>query len=289
MAKLKVENTIFPREWSMNYGGKLFTFQQPQVMGIVNCTPDSFFSQSRKSNFEAQKLEIDKHVSAGATWLDLGAYSSRPGAEDISVKEEIERLSAALNYIREYHPNVLLSVDTFRSEVAAYVLEQGPAVINDISGGLMDPEMFTTIGKHHAPLILMHMRGTPQTMSQRSNYSQLFTEVIHELETQVKKALDAGIVDVIIDPGFGFAKTTAQNFELLNQLDLFQVLEKPMLIGVSRKSMIYKTLEISPEEALNGTTVLNSLAIQKGAHILRVHDVKEAVETIRLLATLQGE
>lgn len=287
MAKIKVENTIFPREWSMNYGGKLFTFQQVQVMGIVNCTPDSFYSNSRSFSTEMQFAQIDKHVSAGATWLDIGAYSSRPGATDISATEEISRLKAALTYCRQNHPNIILSVDTFRSEVAEFVLQGGPAVINDISGGLIDPKLFTIVAKYNAPLILMHMRGTPQTMRDFCTYSDLLREVILELETQLKKAYASGIKDIIVDPGIGFAKTTDQNFTLLKNLDSFQILNLPVLVGLSRKSMIYNTLQTNPEQALNGTSILNTIAVNSGASILRVHDVKEAIEVVKLITALQ--
>ncbi len=287
MAKIKVENTIFPREWSMNYGGKLFTFQQVQVMGIVNCTPDSFYSNSRSFSTEMQFAQIDKHVSAGATWLDIGAYSSRPGATDISATEEISRLKAALTYCRQNHPNIILSVDTFRSEVAEFVLQGGPAVINDISGGLIDPKLFTIVAKYNAPLILMHMRGTPQTMRDFCTYSDLLREVILELETQLKKAYASGIKDIIVDPGIGFAKTTDQNFTLLKNLDSFQILNLPVLVGLSRKSMIYNTLQTNPEQALNGTSILNTIAVNSGASILRVHDVKEAMEVVKLITALQ--
>lgn len=287
MAKIKVENTIFPREWSMNYGGKLFTFQQVQVMGIVNCTPDSFYSNSRSFSTEMQFAQIDKHVSAGATWLDIGSYSSRPGATDISATEEISRLKAALTYCRQNHPNIILSVDTFRSEVAEFVLQGGPAVINDISGGLIDPKLFTIVAKYNAPLILMHMRGTPQTMRDFCTYSDLLREVILELEIQLKKAYESGIKDIIVDPGIGFAKTTDQNFTLLKNLDSFQILNLPVLVGLSRKSMIYNTLQTNPEQALNGTSILNTIAVNSGASILRVHDVKEAIEVVKLITALQ--
>lgn len=286
MAKIKVENTIFPREWSMNYGGKLFTFQQVQVMGIVNCTPDSFYSASQKRTTELQFTQIEKHVNAGATWLDLGAYSSRPGATDISVSEEILRLEQALRYCRQNYPDLLISVDTFRSEVAEYVLSDGPAVINDVSGGLLDSKMFDIAAKYKAPLILMHMRGTPRNMMENCVYDNLVEEVIMELAIQVKKAQLAGVKDIIIDPGFGFAKTTQQNFQLLKQMDLLHVLGFPLLVGLSRKSMIYKTLENNPEDALNGTSVLHTLAIQRGCSLIRVHDVKEAFEVIELLKAI---
>jgi len=282
MEFLRSENTHFSRERELNIRGKLFTISAPQVMGIVNCTPDSFYADSQSSTIEKQQALIDLHVKNGATWLDIGAYSSRPGAKHIPEKEEIKRLKFAVSYGLETYPEVKISVDTFQSEVASYALEQGVHMINDISGGLINPEIFSIAAAHHVPYVLMHMRGTPQTMATLNQYDKLLQEVIVELGTQLEKARAAGLKDVIIDPGFGFAKNSEQNLELFSYLEAFQLFDCPILVGISRKSMIYKTLGIDAADSLNGTSVLNTLALEKGADILRVHDVKEAVETVAL-------
>lgn len=282
MEFLRSENTTFSRERVLNIRGKLFTISTPQVMGIVNCTPDSFYSGSRTATVEKQQNLIDLHVRNGATWLDIGGYSSRPGAEHISEQEEIERIKFAVSYSLETHPEVKISVDTFQSGVASYALEQGIHLINDISGGLINPELFSITAAHRVPYVLMHMRGTPQTMAKLNHYDHILREVIFELGTQIEKARAAGLNDIIVDPGFGFAKNSAQNLELFSCLEAFQLFDCPLLVGISRKSMIYKTLEIDPSDSLNGTSVLNTIALDKGADILRVHDVKEAVETVKL-------
>ncbi|MGV3612317.1 MAG: dihydropteroate synthase [Fluviicola sp.] len=282
MEFLRSENTHFSRERELNIRGKLFTISAPQVMGIVNCTPDSFYAESRSSTTEKQRTLIDMHVKNGATWLDLGAYSSRPGAEHISEKEEIERLKFAVSYGLETYPEVKISVDTFQSEVASYALEQGVHMINDISGGLINPEIFSITAAHRVPYALMHMRGTPQTMAKWNQYDNLLSEVMVELGLQLEKARAAGLKDIIIDPGFGFAKNSEQNLELFSHLEAFQLFDCPILVGISRKSMIYKTLGIEAADSLNGTSVLNTMALSKGANILRVHDVKESVETVKL-------
>lgn len=284
---LRLEDTIFSREWVLNIRGKLFTINRPQVMGIVNCTPDSFYSKSRNEHFLDQKNTIDKHVLEGATWLDLGAYSTRPDAKHISSKEEIERLKQALEYCMHMYPQIKISVDTFQVEVAEAVLNLGVHMINDVSGGTIQPEILTVVGKHQVPYVQMHMRGTPQTMQNQVQYTDFLKTVIGEIGDHLAKAKAAGIEDVIIDPGFGFAKTTEQNFELLSKMEVLQLFKSPILVGVSRKSMIYKTLAIQPEEALNGTSVLNTIALQKGASILRVHDVKQAMETVTLWSQVQ--
>jgi len=288
MEFLRSENTHFSRERVLNIRGKLFTISTPQVMGIVNCTPDSFYSGSRNSTIETQKELIDLHVKNGATWLDIGGYSTRPGAEHISEPEEIDRIRFALAYALETYPEVKISVDTFQPEVAEYVLEQGVHLINDISGGLIHPELFSIVAKHHVPYVLMHMRGTPQTMSKLNRYHNLLQEVISELGTQLEKAKAAGIQDILIDPGFGFAKNSEQNLELFSYLEAFGLFDCPLLVGISRKSMIYKTLGIEATDSLNGTSVLNTIALDKGARILRVHDVKEAVETVTLWEKVKG-
>lgn len=288
MEFLRFENTTFSREWQLNIRGKLFTISAPQVMGIVNCTPDSFYKNSRKPEQEEQRALIDEHVRNGATWLDLGGYSTRPGAEHISEQAEIERIKPALSYALETYPDVKLSVDTFQAGVAAYVLEQGAHLINDISGGLIDSDLFSVVASHRVPYVLMHMRGTPQNMAGLNQYDNLLREVIYELGIQKEKALQAGIKDILVDPGFGFAKNSEQNLELFSKMEAFHLFNCPLLVGISRKSMIYKTLGIGAEDSLNGTTVLHALALDKGASILRVHDVKEAVETVTLWGKIKN-
>lgn len=282
MEFLRSENTTFSRERVLNIRGKLFTISTPQVMGIVNCTPDSFYPESQSSTIEKQQHLIDLHVKNGATWLDIGGYSSRPGAEHITEKEEIERIRFAVSYALENYPELKISVDTFQSGVARYVLEQGVHLINDISGGLINPEIFSIVAEHRVPYVLMHMRGTPQTMAKLNKYDQLLQEIMVELGTQLEKARATGLTDIIVDPGFGFAKNSEQNLELFSCLEAFQLFDCPVLVGISRKSMIYKTLGIEADDSLNGTSVLNTIALDKGASILRVHDVKEAVETVKL-------
>lgn len=288
MEFLRSENTTFSRERVLNIRGKLFTISTPRVMGIVNCTPDSFYPDSRSSTIEKQQKLIDTHVKDGATWLDIGGYSSRQGAEHISEQEEIERIKFAIAYALETYPEVKISVDTFQSEVASYVLEQGIHLINDISGGLINPELFSITAAHRVPYVLMHMRGTPQTMAKLNKYDNLLREVMVELGSQLEKARIAGLNDIIIDPGFGFAKNSEQNLELFAHLEAFQLFDCPVLVGISRKSMIYKTLGIDAADSLNGTSVLNTIALDKGANILRVHDVKEAVETVTLWSKTKG-
>lgn len=288
MEFLRSENTTFSREWQLNIRGKLFTISSPQVMGIVNCTPDSFYKNSRKRTPKDQRELIDQHVKNGATCLDLGGYSTRPGAGHISEKEEIERIKPALSYALEQYPEIRVSVDTFQSAVAAYALEQGAHMINDVSGGLIDSGLFSVVAGFRVPYVLMHMRGTPQNMAQQNQYTNLLREVIYELGVQKEKALQAGISDILVDPGFGFAKNSEQNLELFSQMEAFQLFDCPLLVGISRKSMIYKTLGIEAEDSLNGTTVLNTFALNKGASILRVHDVKEAVETVKLWTKIKG-
>ncbi|WP_343604313.1 dihydropteroate synthase [Fluviicola sp.] len=289
MEFLRFENTTFSREWQLNIRGKLFTISAPQVMGIVNCTPDSFYKNSRKPELEEQRALIDEHVRNGATWLDLGGYSTRPGAEHISEQAEIERIKPALSYALETYPDVKLSVDTFQAGVAAYALEQGAHLINDISGGLIDSDLFSVVASHRVPYVLMHMRGTPQNMAGLNQYDNLLREVIYELGIQKEKALQAGIKDILVDPGFGFAKNSEQNLELFSKMEAFHLFNCPLLVGISRKSMIYKTLRIGAEDSLNGTTVLHALALDKGASILRVHDVKEAVETVTLWGKIKNK
>lgn len=255
-------------------------------MGIMNITPDSFFSGSRFTR-EAEILrQAERMLSQGATFIDVGGYSSRPGAEDISVDEETARVTQAVRVIVREFPAVLISVDTFRAEVARKTVEEGAVLINDISAGELDSEMFQTIAELNVPYSIMHMRGTPQTMNELTRYENLIQEVVDYFTAKISRLKTLGVTDVIIDPGFGFAKTAGQSFEVLTHLEYFRHLEKPILAGLSRKSMIWKTLGVTAEDALNGTTALNMAALLNGASILRVHDVKEAAETIKLFLRL---
>lgn len=256
-------------------------------MGILNLTPDSFYDGNRFKDMDKALLQTETMLNDGAHFIDVGAMSSRPGAEIISVSEEKERLLPILNELLKAFPNALFSIDTFRAEVAKESIEAGAAIINDISGGNLDDNMFETIAKLKCPYILMHMRGTPQTMNSLSTYDNLTQDIIKELSEKIEKLVKLNISDIIIDPGFGFSKTVAQNFELLKELDILdKILDLPILAGLSRKSMIWRSLNISPIEALNGTTALNMVALEKGAKILRVHDVKEALETVTLYQSL---
>ena len=281
------EDKLFPQKYTFQIKGCLYSLNKPKVMGILNLTPDSFFEGSRVPTDKKSVLEeAEKKIKEGADFLDLGGYSTRPGATDISIEEEIARVIPAISEIKKKFPDTLLSVDTFRSQVAKAAIEAGAEVVNDISAGSLDPEMLPLVAKLGVPYIAMHLKGTPQTMHQETNYSDLIPDVLAYFSEKVKQFSKLGIKDVIIDPGFGFAKTREQNFELLRNLSSFKRLGLPILVGVSRKSMIYKTLEISANEALNGTTALNMFALLQGADILRVHDVKEAKETIELAAQL---
>ncbi|MFT5819325.1 MAG: dihydropteroate synthase [Crocinitomix sp.] len=277
-----MKDTLFSSKISFNTKGILREFSNPIVMGILNATPDSFYGESRVNNLDAALSKAKQMITEGASILDIGGYSSRPGANEVSEKEEIERTADLIFEIKRQHPETLISIDTFRSDVAEVAVNNGADIINDISGGQLDARIFEIATKYSCPYILMHMRGKPADMMKHTNYDHLMNEIVHYFSVQISKAQLAGVKDIIIDPGFGFSKTLAQNFELLNQLDILGIIGKPMLAGVSRKSMIYKTLNISPEESLNGTTALNMVALQKGAMILRVHDVKAASETIAL-------
>ncbi len=255
-------------------------------MGVLNITPDSFYDGGRHKN----ESDILKHtalmLNEGATFIDVGAYSSRPNADHVSEEEELKRILPIVDIILKEFPETLLSIDTFRSEVAKQCVEKGAALINDISAGKLDSQMLQTISNLRVPYIMMHMRGTPQTMQQNTNYDDLIKDILFYFSQRIAEAKQLGIADIIVDPGFGFAKTLEQNYELLNKLELFRMIEKPLLVGVSRKSMIYKNLGITAETSLNGTSVLNTIALQKNASILRVHDVKEAMECITLVKSL---
>nr|WP_315223384.1 dihydropteroate synthase [uncultured Flavobacterium sp.] len=270
----------------INCKGQLIDLSIPKVMGILNVTPNSFFDGGKYKNEEQIISQVDKMLSDGATFIDIGAYSSKPSAEFVSEEEEIKRIVPAIELILKHFPKALLSIDTFRAEVAKVSLESGAAMINDIAAGELDDKMFDVIAKYNVPYIMMHMRGNPQTMQSLTQYDDIVKEMLFYFSEKVKKARSLGINDLILDPGFGFAKTTDQNYEVLQKMELFNILELPVLAGVSRKSMIYKTLQTTAQEALNGTTVLNTVALTKGAKILRVHDVKEAVECVTLFSKI---
>ena len=267
---------------TLNCKGQLIDLTAPKVMGILNVTPDSFFDGGKYKDESAILNQVETMINDGATFIDVGGYSSRPGADDVSEGEELNRVIPVIELVLKHFPETLISVDTFRSEVAKKSIEAGAALINDISAGKLDDRMLSTIGKLGVPYIMMHMKGNPKTMRQQTEYKDLVKEVISYFAERIAAAHAEKINDIIIDPGFGFAKTLDQNYELLNRLELLQMLDKPLLAGVSRKSMIYKTLNTSPEQALNGTTALHMVALQKGAKILRVHDVKEAMECVTL-------
>ena len=271
---------------TINCKGTLIDLSTPKVMGIVNVTPDSFFDGGKLTNSDEIVVQVEKMLQDGATFIDLGGYSSKPGAEFVSETEELNRVVPIVKLLVEKFPDILLSIDTFRSEVAKQTVENGAAIINDISAGLLDENMLETVAKLQVPYIMMHMKGTPQTMQSLANYEDLLKEMNFYFSERIAKARSFGLNDIIIDPGFGFAKTIEHNYELLQNLELLQFHELPILAGISRKSMIYKTLETSPEEALNGTTFLHAFCLQKGANILRVHDVKEAVECVKLISRL---
>lgn len=268
---------------TINVNGQLLDLSIPKVMGIVNLTPDSFFEGSRAQTDMQVAERVRLLLTEGADILDVGAYSSRPGADDLPVEEEMRRLREGLSVLRKEAPGAIVSVDTFRADVAKMCIEEyGVAIINDISGGKLDSNMFSTVARAHVPYIIMHMQGTPQNMQQAPHYEDVLKDVMLHLADKVRILQELKVNDIILDPGFGFGKTQAHNFELLAHLNEFDIFQLPLLVGVSRKSMIYKTLDITPAEALNGTTVLHTIALSKGANILRVHDVKEAVEAIKL-------
>jgi len=281
------KDTLFYSKKTLNLKGKILDLSTPIVIGILNVTPDSFYDGGLYENEPAIIERAGTIIDQGGSIIDVGGYSSRPGAADISEDEEIKRVTAAIKSILKAYPEALLSIDTFRARVAAVAVEMGAAMINDISGGSLDNKMFDTVGKLNVPYILMHMRGTPQTMQSLTDYDDILLDLITWFEKNVYQLNQLGVNDIIIDPGFGFAKTNHQNFELLKKLTNFKMLNLPVLAGISRKSLIYKTLNITPEESLNGTTVLNTIALINGANILRVHDVREAVEVIKLFTRCQ--
>ncbi|HLT32494.1 MAG TPA: dihydropteroate synthase [Aquaticitalea sp.] len=273
---------------TINCKGELMDLTVPKVMGILNLTPDSFFDGGMYKDETSILKRVETMLGDGASFIDMGAYSSRPGAVHVPEEEELKRLIPILNLILKHFPQALVSIDTFRSKVASESIDHGAAMINDIAAGSLDPEMFATVAKHQVPYIMMHMKGTPQSMQKEATYDDLIKDLRFYFSQKVRQATSQKINDIIIDPGFGFAKTTEQNYTLLNHLDLFQTFGLPILIGLSRKSMIYKVLESTPQEALNGTTALHTIALLKGANIIRAHDVKEAMECVKLVEALKA-
>lgn len=267
---------------SINCKGKLITFEIPKVLGILNVTPNSFFDGGLHHSLEKIEQQTEKMLTDGADIIDVGAYSTQPNAPFVSIEDELQRIVPVVKHLVRKFPDIILSIDTFRSEVAKQTLDAGAAMINDVSAGNLDDKMMQVVGHFKAPYIMMHMKGTPQNMQQFTNYEDVMHEMIYYFSERIAQAKQHGIVDVIIDPGFGFSKTLDQNYEVLNKLDLLQNLNVPVLSALSRKSMIYKFFETTPQEALNGTSVLNTISLIKGANLLRVHDVKEAVECVKL-------
>lgn len=270
--------------YTINVSGRLIDLAEPHIMGILNITPDSFYSDSRKLTEESIRLQVRKIVDEGGQMIDLGAYSSRPGADEVSVSEEMERLRKGMKVLREEAPGIPVSIDTFRADVAKMCVEElGADIINDISGGELDSKMFSTVARLSVPYVLMHMKGTPQNMQQEAHYENLMKEIMLYFAEKVQRLRDLGQKDIILDPGYGFAKTIDHNYELLQHQEMLKIFELPILVGLSRKSMVYNLLESTPQQALNGTSVLHTLALLKGANILRVHDVKACAEVIKIV------
>lgn len=282
------KDSIFYPSQTLNIKGQLYQLDRPWIMGILNVTPDSFFDGGRYTQQEVIRNQIQKMITEGADIIDVGAYSTRPGAEHISPKEEIYRLQPALKILSEEFPEIIVSVDTFQAETARASIDLGAHVINDISGASLDKDMITTVAELNVPYILMHIQGTPKDMQLNPQYDKVFKEVSYFFSNQLRKLEDAGVNDIILDPGFGFGKSLEHNYQLLNRLNEFAMFEKPLLVGLSRKSMINKLLGITPDEALNGTSILNTLALSRGAQILRVHDVKEAREAVKIITFTQN-
>jgi dihydropteroate synthase len=283
---MMAKDTFLNRKQTLNCKGKLVDLSKPSVMAILNITPDSFYGKSRASSVEAALRKAEGFIAAGAKFIDVGAYSSRPGAADVSEAEELERLVPVVKAISDAFPEVLISVDTFRAEVAQAGIEAGAHLINDIAAGNLDEKMFATVARLQVPYIMMHMKGTPQTMQIAPTYEHITKEVFAYFSEKISTLHNLGVKDIILDPGFGFAKTLEHNYQLLREMELLHFFNLPLLVGFSRKSMITKALNIKTEDALNGTTVLNTTALLKGANILRVHDVKEAVEAVELVNCL---
>jgi len=273
---------------TINCNGKLIDLTSPKVMGILNVTPNSFYDGGKHTEEKVILKQVEKMLSEGATFIDVGGYSSKPNAEEVSEEQELQRILPVVQNIIKEFPNTVISIDTFRSKVAQAAVENGAAIINDISAGSLDANMMKTVAQLQVPYIMMHMKGTPQTMQSLAQYENIVKEMLFYFSEKIAQARSFGINDLIIDPGFGFAKTVEQNFEVLSKLELFQITELPILAGLSRKSMIYKTLDTTAEFALNGTTSLNTISLLKGAKIIRVHDVKEAVECVQLFNQLKN-
>jgi dihydropteroate synthase len=278
---------FFSDHLSMRCKGELMSFSSPKIMGILNVTPDSFFDGGKFTNEKDLLNQVEKLLKEGADILDIGAMSSRPGAILLSAQEEIDRLKTPLRLITKNFPNAVLSCDTYQSEVAEFAINEEVAIINDISGGNLDEEMYQLIAKYQIPYILMHMRGTPQTMQQQTDYANLLDDIVLDFSEKINKLQRLGVNDIILDPGFGFAKNIDQNYALLKRMEVLKVFKLPILAGLSRKSMLYKFLDIDPNQALNATSIVNLMALQNGANILRVHDVKEAKECIKLYEKIQ--
>lgn len=273
----------------LNVNGRLLDLSVPQVMGILNVTPDSFYAGSRMQTEADITQRAQQILSEGASIIDIGAYSSRPNAENISSEEEMNRLRTGLEILNRNHPDAIISVDTFRADVAEWcVKEYGVAIINDIAAGEMDPDMFETVARLGVPYIMMHMQGTPQSMQAEPHYDNLLKEIFMYFAKKIQQLRDLGVKDIVLDPGFGFGKTLEHNYELMAHLEEFEAFELPLLVGVSRKSMIYRLFGSTPQDALNGTTVLDTIALMKGADVIRVHDVREAVETVKMVEKIVG-
>jgi dihydropteroate synthase len=283
------ESNVFSRKYSLKIHGRLLDLRIPKVMGILNVTPDSFYSGSRVQKVQEIVTQAGKMIEEGAFIIDVGAASTRPGAAEVPVEMEKSRALLAITEIVKHFPEAIISCDTYRSEVAIAAVGEGAVLVNDISGGELDDKMFETIARLQVPYVLMHMRGTPEKMSTLTHYENIHREIIYWLLQRLRRLTEMGVNDVIIDPGFGFAKSIRQNFEIINNLELYHSLDKPLMAGISRKSMIWKTLGITPDQALNGTSVLNSVALLKGVSLLRVHDVKEAVEAIKLIGEVTSQ
>jgi dihydropteroate synthase len=279
-----VQITGFSTNKTLNLGGRLMVLDSPKVMGILNITPDSFYDGGKYLTEKDLLTQAEKLLSEGADFIDIGGYSTRPGAEEIFVNEELKRSIGAIKSVIKHFPEANISIDTFRSEVARIAVQEGATMVNDVSGGELDPVMFETVSQLNVPYVLMHMRGNPKTMTSLAIYDDVVRAVIDFFHPRIQKLHHLGQKDIIIDPGFGFAKTREQNFEMLHKLDHFKILGKPVLVGLSRKSMVWKTLNIEPKDALNGSTALHAIALSKGASILRVHDVKECMEAVKLVS-----
>ncbi len=282
----RVQNNGFYSK-TLNINGRLLLIEKPLVMGILNVTPDSFYDGGKLQSEKALLDQVEKMITDGASMVDIGGHSTRPHADEVDEAEESKRVLSALKSLTAHFPQLIISVDTFRSAVARKAVEAGASLINDVSGGSMDPAMFQMVAELKVPYVLMHMRGTPQTMSQLTTYDDLIHDISIYFQERLHTLTELGVADVIIDPGFGFAKTVEQNYELLSHLDYFKIHQRPVMAGLSRKSMIWRALNTDPEGSLNGTSVMNSVALLKGADILRVHDVKEAVQCIQLLSKIQ--